>query len=544
MNGVFIKIFNMSLTASWLIAAVVILRFVMKKAPKRFMCVLWALVAVRLLCPFTIESVLSLVPSAEPIPKSIEYEVEPEVHTGIAIVNDNVNPVIAEHLAPRTEASVNPMQIIVSVASSIWLLGVLAMAAYAFVSWFRLKRRVAASIETEKNVYLCDGIESPFVLGVIRPVIYVPSGINGQTLENVLLHERAHIKRKDHIWKTLGYALLVVYWFNPLCWAAYILLGRDIEMACDEKVIRDMERTEVADYMQALLDCAVSRRRIAACPLAFGEVGIKERAKSILNYKKPAFWIVIVAVLSCIAVGIFFMTDPPAEKNGTGDTDISDSDANVDSDYYIYVEKSRLEGKVVDKGTDYIVIEPLPHETDVLKSADRIAVYWKNLKPDLNPEIGDTVAVEYDGRILESYPARFGETYSVSVMERASGEDEKIAQIRKSLSKYFELPTDTGLTVYFWTFGGSDYKNFYYGLLCGKDDPSTENIEYSHSFQEKMEMKGTSLETMITILSTYNISENDVAFKFWQNPLSSYGMFGEDISAIEEKVRAEFYHGE
>ncbi len=254
--------------------------------------------------------------------------------------------------------------------------------------------------------------------------------------------------------------------------------------------------------------------------------------KSVFNYRKPAFWIVIVAVLSCIAVGVFFLTDLSSGKSIKGDRD---------ADNYIYVEKSRLEGKVVDKGTEHIIIEPLPHETDVLKSADRITVDLKDMNPDLHPEIGDIVAVEYDGRILESYPARLGKTYFVSVMERASGEEETIAKIRRSYSKYFELPTDTGLTVYFWTFGGSDYKQFSYGLLCGKDDDSTENIEYPRSFQDRVEMKGASLETMITILSTYDISENDVAFKFWQNPLSSYSMHGEDISAIEERVRAEFY---
>lgn len=316
MEAIFLKLVNMSITASYLILAVMVFRLVLKKAPKSIHCVLWGLVALRLVCPFSFESVLSLVPSAEPLPEEFLYAATPQIHTGIPYLNNALNPVIAESLTPIEPASANPTQIWSFIFSRVWIIGMAVMLLYAAVSYLRLRRKVRVSISVGKNVRLCDHICSPFILGILRPRIYLPSEISQETANHVLAHELAHIARKDHWWKPLGYLLLTVYWFNPFVWAAYVLLCRDIELACDERVVKRLDLEEKKAYSAALLRCSVSRRVIAACPLAFGEVGVKSRIRSVLNYKKPAFWIILVAVIASIAVGVCFLTDPADEDPG------------------------------------------------------------------------------------------------------------------------------------------------------------------------------------------------------------------------------------
>ena len=311
MSAVFLKILNMSITASWLIAAAVLIRLLLKKAPKWISCLLWALVAIRLVCPFSFESVLSLIPSSQTIPTNIAVQSEPQIDSGITAVNDVINPVITEWFAPATAESVNPLQIIIPIAAYIWVAGIIVLLAFALISYIKLNKTVSVCVPVREGVLACDEIKAPFILGVFRPVIYVPSSMNGETLDYVVRHETAHLKRHDHWWKPLGFLLLAVYWFNPLCWIAYILLCRDIEMACDEKVVRDMDKYDIAGYSQALLDCSFQgKRMIAACPLAFGEVGVKERVRSVLNYRKPALWIIVAALVICVVVVVFFLADP------------------------------------------------------------------------------------------------------------------------------------------------------------------------------------------------------------------------------------------
>ena len=310
MSAVFLKILNMSITASWLILAVVLVRLLLKKAPKWIPCLLWGLVAIRLVCPFSFGSIFSLIPSSETIPTNITVQQEPAINSGITAVNEFINPVIAESFTPAPTDSVNPLQIIIPIAAIVWIAGIVIMLAYALISYIKLKKTVSVCVPVGERILSCDEVKAPFILGVFRPVIYVPSSMTGETLDLVIRHETAHLQRHDHWWKPLGYLLLAIYWFNPLCWIAYILLSRDIEMACDEKVIRDMDKDEMAAYSQALLDCSFPRRRIAACPLAFGEVGVKERVKGVLNYKKPAFWIILIAIIACIVLAVCLMTDP------------------------------------------------------------------------------------------------------------------------------------------------------------------------------------------------------------------------------------------
>lgn len=310
MSGVFLTLLNMSITASWLILAVIVIRLLLKKAPKWISCALWALVAIRLICPLSFESKLSLIPTSQTIPQNIAMQATPQIDSGIAIVNDVINPVIARQFTPDPLTSANPLQIVLPVLSIVWIIGVVALFGYAMFSYIRLKRSVGASIAVKDNIMACDEVQSQFILGILRPMIYVPSSMKDDTLDYVITHEMAHLKRHDHWWKPLGYLLLTIYWFNPLCWLAYVLLCRDIELACDEKVIRDLDNGSKAAYSQALLDCSYSRKWITACPLAFGEVGVKERVKSILNYKKPAFWIIVVGILACIVAAVCLLTNP------------------------------------------------------------------------------------------------------------------------------------------------------------------------------------------------------------------------------------------
>lgn len=314
MSAFFLKIVNMSISASWIVLAVILLRLLLKKAPKWITVLLWGIVAVRLTCPFSIESVLSLIPSAETIAPEIMTESVPAVNIGIPILNNVINPVIGTSFSPDPSGSVNPLQIFVPIVSMIWAIGFSALLIYTLVSYRRLQKKIGTAILLRDNIYQSENVISPFVLGIIRPKIYLPLRINEKDAEHVIAHESAHIKRKDHLWKPLGFLLLAFYWFNPLMWLGYILLCRDIELACDEKVINGFSKDEKADYSEALLSCSVNRRIIAACPLAFGEVGVKNRIKSVLSYKKPSFWIIVAAVIISIAVAVCFLTDPKSEK--------------------------------------------------------------------------------------------------------------------------------------------------------------------------------------------------------------------------------------
>lgn len=355
MDAIFLKIVNMSITASWLVLAVLVLRLLLKRVPRAISCVLWVIVALRLIIPFSFESAISLVPSAETIPNDFVSVEKPEIDSGIYGVDDLINPIISDVLArpavtpiepgdvsgtqsgsldtsaptPSTPdktpgeenvESETPAKSLVSILSVVWIAGIVLMLVYMLATYVRIKRRVGEAVSDGENIMICDMVTSPFILGVIRPRIYLPSSLDKADREYVLAHERAHLSRRDHLWKPLGFVLLAVYWFNPILWLAYVLLCRDIEIACDEKVIRQMGTEVKKPYSEALINCSMPRRMIAACPLAFGEVGVKGRIKAVLNYKKPAFWIIILAVVAVAVTSVCFLTDPLSEpaKDGFG----------------------------------------------------------------------------------------------------------------------------------------------------------------------------------------------------------------------------------
>ena len=319
MSGIFLKLLNLSISASWLVLTVLALRMVLRRAPKWVNVLLWGMVALRLVLPFSIESALSLIPSAETVsPEVVQFDPAPTITSGVTIIDNAVNPSLSESFAAAPLASVNPLYVWTYLAGWVWLIGLTAMLLYALVSYLRLRRRVSASIPLRENIYVCDEVPSPFILGIVHPCIYLPSALDEAQRGSVLSHERAHLARRDHWWKPLGFALLAVYWFNPLLWLAYTLLCRDIELACDERVLRGMDAGQIKDYSSALLACSVPRRMLAACPLAFGEVGVGARVKNALRYKKPAFWVVAASVIVCIVVAVCFLTNPRTDTDAAG----------------------------------------------------------------------------------------------------------------------------------------------------------------------------------------------------------------------------------
>ena len=319
MAEVFQKVLNMSIAASWLILAVIVLRFLLKRAPKRYTLLLWAVVGLRLALPWSIESALSLIPSAATLPEGIMLARSPALDTGIEALNEAINPGFAAAFAPQPGASANPLQVLLPVGSMIWLTGMAALLIWALASWLRLGSRMRTAVRLEGNVYESDRADGPFVLGLFRPRIYLPFGLGEAERGYVLAHEREHIRRGDQVVKLLGFLLLCLHWFNPLVWLAYALLCRDIELACDERAVRDMSPGERADYSQALLNLSRPRRFVSACPLAFGEASVKSRVKSVLNYKKPALWLAALAVVVCVGAAVCFLTDPKAAAEDAGE---------------------------------------------------------------------------------------------------------------------------------------------------------------------------------------------------------------------------------
>ena len=314
MDDVFLKLVNLSISASWLILAVLVLRVVLKKAPKWVMPLLWGVVALRLVCLFSIESALSLIPSAETIPSEIVTETREPVLYEQATLNIVTNPTLPSAAEVPVGVSRQQAQVDFNIYSVLWLAGMAALLVHALVSAGKLKRKLATAILLRDNIYESEFVDSPFVFGVVKPNIYLPMHMDEGTAAYVIAHEHAHLARRDHWWKVLGYLVLALHWFNPLVWVAYILFCRDIELACDEKVVRGLDGAARADYSQALLSCAAPKRAVAACPLAFGEGNIKTRVKSALHYKKPAFWVAAAAVLAVVIVAVCFLTNPRSER--------------------------------------------------------------------------------------------------------------------------------------------------------------------------------------------------------------------------------------
>lgn len=310
-HALFLKILNMSVSACWIILAAMLLRIILKKAPKWISCTLWGIVAVRLICPFSIEAPISMLPSSRPVDTDY-FVTKLYADTGVKQVDKVVNEYISSHYSDGVPiATIKPTFNLVDFISIVWVIGVAALLIYAVLSYFHLYKYVSDAAVLRDNIKLSKNIKSPFILGIVHPVIYVPAGISDNALDYVISHENAHIRRKDYLWKLIGYLMLSIHWFNPLIWISYALFCKDIELACDEKAVCNMDDISKAEYIQTLLDCSAPRSPQNACPIAFAEVGVKERVKAITDYKKPAFWLIAVAVILCAVLAVCFLTVPP-----------------------------------------------------------------------------------------------------------------------------------------------------------------------------------------------------------------------------------------
>lgn len=312
MEIIFLKLLNRSIAAGWLILAVLVLRFLFRKAPGWFFCALWGIVALRLLCPFSPVSPLSLLPSGETLsPYTVQFSTEPEIQSGVPVLDHTLNPIIQDTFTPSPGASVNPLYVWTFFAAVLWGIGAFCLLAHGLAALIRIRSRIRESVPFRDNLRLCDSINAPFILGILHPRIYLPADTDQAQLPYILAHEQAHLKRLDHWWKPLAYLLLSVYWFHPLIWVAYHLFCRDLELACDEKVIRDLSLEEKKAYSHALVSCSLQQRLVLTCPLAFGEISVKKRVNRILHYQKPALWLLAAAAAAGIITAVCFLTDPP-----------------------------------------------------------------------------------------------------------------------------------------------------------------------------------------------------------------------------------------
>lgn len=314
MTELFLRVVNLSIAASWLVLAVLLLRLILPRSPRWVPMLLWGLVGIRLICPLSLESVWSLIPSAQTISPTILTDSTPTVHTGFPTLNQSINPVLSQAVSSTPDATPNLLEIWLPVLAALWVLGVAVGLAYAVLGYLRLRRQLDTAVWLEDNLYQSEAVRSPFVLGLLHPRIYLPFSLDGDTLTHVAAHERTHLARRDHWWKALGFVLLCVHWFNPLMWVAYGMFCRDVELACDEAVVKNLEPKQRADYSQALLLCSVGHTTWTAGPLCFGEVSVKQRVKAVLRYRRPTFLAVTASALVCILVGVSFLTNPLASR--------------------------------------------------------------------------------------------------------------------------------------------------------------------------------------------------------------------------------------
>ena len=316
MEQFFLQLLNNAITISFLILAVLVIRLVFWKMPKRMICLLWIAVAMKLILPFSMESNFSLIPSAEPIPSNITTESTSKIDSGIQGMDEFINPTPQQLLALQDLASTNPLQIYLYIGVVLWIVGIGILTTYSMVTYMHLKRRVRMSVKMEEKVYESDDIADPFILGILRPRIYLPSTLAENAREYVLKHEKTHLVRRDYLWKPLAFFIATIYWFQPLCWIAYVLFCRDIEYACDEKAIGGESRDWKINYCETLMHCSVHEKIFSSCPVAFSENGVKDRIRHVVKYKKPALWSVLILIVISIVVVVCFVTNP--KKNASG----------------------------------------------------------------------------------------------------------------------------------------------------------------------------------------------------------------------------------
>ncbi len=572
MSGFFLTIFNMSISASWIVLVVLILRLLLKKAPKWITVLLWGVVAVRLVCPFSLESAMSLMPSAQTISKAPDSP-RPHFESGVTIVDNQVNEYLQGNYFEGVTRPEGHFVHITTIFAIVWLVGIVALLIYTIISYLRVKNKIGTAVILRDNIFQSETVVSPFVLGIIKPKIYLPFNMNGQDMELVIAHENAHVRRKDHLWKPLGFLILTLHWFNPLMWLGYVLLCRDIELACDEKVVKELSTEQKADYSQALLTCSVNRRMIAACPLAFGEVGVKNRVKSVLNYKNPAFWIVVTAIVASIVVAICFLTNPKTtiddELSLFIDTQVADhhSDYKYSKDYnynnFIAVNCKVLE---VDKSANKTIVylwamyheysydngeiklEAAAHIPTVITAKRtgkhghyELVEYWE---PHDGSLYADDIKGKFPVHLHEKAldPKRYAdeqqefcqnaaEEYFREEEEKQASELSKLLeQLRQTHPHFFNVPTEGGLTVYVWEMAKDIYE-------CHLANTTQEKASGGQGYVYTI--GAVQIEEMKTILTTYDVDRKDITIQPVISPWSSY--LYEIDEAYIAKIKALFW---
>ena len=421
MAKIFAQIFNMSVSAGYIVLAVLLLRMALTKAPKWLTLLLWGTVGVRLICPFTFESMYSLIPSLGQIHQRAALDPAAPQVTEISYLNGLIMGVNEEALTPPAGAQMDLVQFLLPIFGWVWVFGVLALLTYGVISYLRVRSSVLTAVRREDGVYQSENVKAPFVLGFWKPKIYLPFRMDEKNIVHVVAHEQAHIRRLDHLWKPLGFVILAVHWFNPLMWLSYILFCRDIEFACDEKAVKGLDRDARADYSQALLSCSVGKPRLAA--LAFGEVGVKKRIQSVLSYKKPAFWVAVVAVAVCLAAAVCFFTEPLSVEN-------------------MGVQKV----SVIKTGPDQFELR--------IKYSSCYGSYGVRLIPETEGEyIGDGI-IDYDGSLGKNrILVEFGDDDPTPALTRQLS-DGKEAELKHSPIQFMTKmahPGDHGFVIYFGT---------------------------------------------------------------------------------------------
>lgn len=414
MESTIIKLLDISVVSSVVICIVLLARLFLKKAPAFTRCLLWGLVGLRLVLPFGIESSLSLIPNSSPVSTYVENIAEqgfsqpddlPSISTPEYTEPIEPSPVVPS-VPSQPQQPQQPQQqtepkdaLWARIAFWVWILGVAAMLCYIVVSYIRMRLKVKDTVVYDERTRIYGGDMMPFVLGVVKPRIYLPSHLSGEQIKCILSHEEAHIKRGDHLIKPLAYMLLAVHWFNPLVWVAYILLCRDIELACDEKVIKAMNVSQRKLYSETLLLCSTKRFR-SAVPLAFGEVGIKERVKKVMYYKKPSFWIIVAAVIAIVAVGVFFITNP---KDKTDDKDTTSSDISTEQSAEPSGTDTSADDSTSDIGNES---EDVSADTSKEESADTSM----DTSADVSTDTSADISTDVDTDVSQGSPSQGGST--------------------------------------------------------------------------------------------------------------------------------------
>ncbi len=558
MIRLFVHIFNMSMAAGWVVLAILLLRLVLRKAPKWIFVLLWSAVALRLLVPVFAQSSASLVPSTQTISPQIMEQSVPQIHIGISTMNSAINPVIGQaQIAVSPEKSVNVVHVIAPILTGVWVVGCCGLLGYCLVSFLRIRKRVATAVVLESGVYESDRIDDPFLLGLWKPRIYLPFGLDPRERQYIIAHEKAHIRRKDHLWKPLGYLLLTVYWFHPLLWLAYWLLCRDIELACDEKVAHTMDPSQRADYSQTLLNHTVKRSMISACPLAFGQGSVKRRVKSVLNYKKPTFWVLLVAVIAGIVVTVCFLTDPMDKNKTVAQAEATEPEESLPP-IEVYDSSTGgwtfdIDGDGVDEvcSLDYDLSSSafcvfsisvrengkLEYYNQFSSPTDKISFANTNrgvmLCLDTDTEYWDYYyTISAQGATIVLTPCEENAPVLHSQVSHYEIPAVNIENLKRRYPQYFDLPTKEGLSVYIWQMAQDAYSCV---LLPGKTAVYTQAdlFDYHRS--------ATTIVEMRAIVGTYDLDRSMVSIKPIQMWHSSYGYTIDD--AYTESLENLFWEG-